>query len=481
MLTDKELEEIRRKMLELEEEPPLAGWQRVQAEVQPKNNRRPFWWLLSLLVLLTAGLAITQLTPTEQKDDTAGSIEIGSVAPDATEDKYTPKDQKTRSVPAPVPVIAEKSKTKQVQESIIASSGPVLQKQPVSIADEPLVVISGKVIPAAPETALLPATPVTLIMLTDSAKRAKPELLNRVPVQIVHGVTGKERETISAEESTVAEARAGDESLVSDEKEQPKSILADTAAHKPVKEKRKAPQQPVVHSKNEWTAGIYVAPRYAFRKFVPNTTDDIMITGIRSANQLDPERMGYEFGATYSRVLVPGLFLEGGLSWLQLKENVTYTLTKGVIDTLTVRQSGNGQVVVESRLLSEERKLVSSYAYGGIRLGATYYFLQTQSRRLNLTVAGGANLLVKGTTRQFVNGEWIETVVFPSKENILEQSNYNLQLGVGYNVSVLGNYELSLMPTMSYFLGSTFKEREPLGLKPYSLGVNVQLKRRFNR
>ncbi|MDX5483242.1 MAG: hypothetical protein LPK07_16295, partial [Hymenobacteraceae bacterium] len=247
------------------------------------------------------------------------------------------------------------------------------------------------------------------------------------------------------------------------------------------KSTRPAPPEKRVSSRNEWTAGLYFAPRYAFRKFVPNASDDILITGVHSANQLDPERMGYEYGATYSRVVAPGLFLEGGISWMQLKENVAYTLTTGKIDTFSVSQTGSGQLVVETKLQTEDRQLISSYAYGGLRLGATYYFMERKGSRLNITVAGGANLLIKGTTRQYSNGEWRETVVFPSKENILEQSNYNLLLGVGYNVSLLQHYELSLMPAFNYFLGSTFKEREPLGLKPYSLGLNIQLKRRFNR
>ena len=91
---------------------------------------------------------------------------------------------------------------------------------------------------------------------------------------------------------------------------------------------------------------------------------------------------------------------------MQLKENVTYTLTRGVIDTVTVKQATNGEVVVASRFITEEQQWVSSYAYGGLRIGATYYFLETHARRLNVTLAGGANLLIKGTTKQYSNGTW---------------------------------------------------------------------------
>ena len=87
------------------------------------------------------------------------------------------------------------------------------------------------------------------------------------------------------------------------------------------------------------------------------------------------------------------------------------------------------------------------------------------------------NLLVRGRTSEYRNGEWIETVEFPDKDNLLEQSNYNLLVGVGYNVVLHPKYELTVMPALNYFLGSTFKEREPFGLRPYTLGVNLQVKR----
>ncbi|MBD0260912.1 MAG: hypothetical protein ICV83_34770, partial [Cytophagales bacterium] len=55
MLTEKELEEIRRKLLELGEEPPADGWQSIRARINPRRRRRLRWWLLPLGLLLTTG------------------------------------------------------------------------------------------------------------------------------------------------------------------------------------------------------------------------------------------------------------------------------------------------------------------------------------------------------------------------------------------------------------------------------------------
>ncbi|MFD3001838.1 hypothetical protein ACFS7Z_15800 [Pontibacter toksunensis] len=502
MLTDKELEEIRRKMLELEEEPPVGVWAGIQAEVQPKKNWRPLWWLLSLLLLLLTGLGTYHVhTNNLQQEETVEVQAISSGAtPLADAGKLNNIKTPSPATPQPVPLAAAQSPVAREQTasgSRITQAGRQVENK-IDISEAENTVPEGGVLGLAdtaekstiPHIVLLPDRApenVTTANRPDRRSSSRPEKLvvpASIPAITTENIMPVETEkSKNAIETTTTSTLSAVEGTVSDNVNQemsPQLVPAVTADKKDKNEKKPAVVEKRLPSKNEWAAGVYFAPRYAFRKFIPNANDEILIMSVRNVNQLDPKRMGYEFGANFSRVLAPNLFVEAGLCWMQLKENVAYTLTTGQIDTFSVKQSNNGQIVVESKLVTEERQLISSYAYGGLRLGITQYFLERGNSRFNLTVAGGANLLIKGETRQFSNGEWTETVVFPSKENILEQSNYNLQVGVGYNVSVLQKYEIMLMPTMSYFIGSTFKEREPLGLRPYSLGVNLQLKRRFN-
>jgi hypothetical protein len=190
--------------------------------------------------------------------------------------------------------------------------------------------------------------------------------------------------------------------------------------------------------------------------------------------------MGYELGLNISKAISHNLYLESSLAFMQLKENLSYSFTTGKVDTLLRQVSSDGQRIdVTALYTTGNRQLVSSYAYGGWRLGATYYFWQNERRRFNLTLNGGVNLLVKGRTQEIIDGQESRMVYFPSKENILEQTNYNLLVGAGYSMQVMQKYELMLMPTLNYFLGSTFQTREPFGLQPYSLGIHAQLKRRI--
>jgi hypothetical protein len=197
-------------------------------------------------------------------------------------------------------------------------------------------------------------------------------------------------------------------------------------------------------------------------------------------NTTGSERMGYEIGLSVNKAISRHLYLETSLAFMQLKENLSYTYTTGKIDTLLRQASGDGQQIQLTAVYKTgNRQLISTYAYGGWRIGASYYFWQNHRRRFNITMNGGVNLLVKGQTREIINGQESKTIYFPSKENILEQTNYNLLVGAGYSMRMLQKYELMLMPTLNYFLGSTFKTREPFGLQPYSLGLHVQLKRKL--
>ncbi|MBF8962119.1 hypothetical protein I0P70_02580 [Pontibacter sp. FD36] len=483
MLTEKELEEIRRKMLELEEEPPVGSWKSIQAEVKPKQDWSWLKWLLPLLLLV--GIGTHQLKQTEPS---GSQVEQSAHA--------TTKTQDAAMIPVPDSQPGEQQNQNKA-EAKLPTEQPGQQNSTrlpasVSVAKATLPAPSG--IAHRPEAEAIPFLSSNTPHITtwaDSAERNHRYLAKKrlAPVALQLPVAAKRKRVDHETATGIAKVLAGEAATsekegaeVNAEEEKPeKAAIPEKKLDEQPKPAKPAPQEKQQASRNEWTAGVYFAPRYAFRKFLPNATDDVLITKVSSANQLDPERMGFEFGANYSRVLTPRLFGEAGLSWMQLKENVAYTLTTGELENTNVRESGSGQIVVESTLKTEERQLISSYAYAGLRLGTTYYFMERGKSRLNITVGGGANLLVKGRTQRYSNGVWTETVEFPSVENILEQSNYNLQLGVGYNSTMLENYEVTLMPAINYFLGSTFKEREPLGLKPYSLGLTLQLKKRFNR
>jgi hypothetical protein len=230
-----------------------------------------------------------------------------------------------------------------------------------------------------------------------------------------------------------------------------------------------------------WTVGAFAGPRYSFRRFAPEGSDDVYITRLNNRNASNTQRMGYEAGLSVERSVSHRLALRTSLAYTRLNENLSYAYTTGRVDTLLRSLTGDGEILVNPVLQTGERQLISSYAYAGWRAGATWYFAQRGRRRYHLSLDGGVNLLVKGRTKTLLNGQWQETAYFPSRDNLLEQTNYNLQAGIGCRFRAGRGYEFTVMPALNYFLGSTFRSREPFGLRPYSLGVHLQLSRRLGR
>ncbi|MFD2247474.1 hypothetical protein [Pontibacter ruber] len=472
MLTDKEQEEIRRKLLGLEEEPPADGWGRILPEIQPQQKPRLVWWpaaaALLLLLSLVGGYYLLQDKPAtlvqvssgKYKQEQAPAVAVAPSESINTE-QHTKQGKETSSgtgisLPADKPYYSKNSVEKPTQQKEETTDqiekpvekGTVAAHDPVNKEQAAKPVIAAPSEPQDKYDAETLATAVKADRLgtesADALSGVKPELQSNGAFVLPDSVCSTLTESAVARTETAADSSAAVE---------PK----------------------------EWFIGVTAAPRYAFRSFTPTGTDDIYITKFNNMKKLDPERMGYEFGLNFGKEIRQNLYLETSLSVMQLRENVSYSFTTGKVDTLIKRLASDGSFQATPVYVEGERQLKSSFTYGGLRVGATYFFLEGLQSRLSLTMAGGVNVLVKGHTEEYLNGELNETIVFPSEDNLLEQTNYNLLLGVGYNRRLHDKYELMLMPTLNYFLGSTFSKREPFGLRPYTLGVSFQVRRRLSR
>ncbi|MDO1450069.1 hypothetical protein Q0590_27560 [Rhodocytophaga aerolata] len=551
MLNDKELENIRRKMLELDEEPPVKAWAAIQAEIKPRHRWRFFWWLSSALLILSAisvyffwdKLPIHTAAP-------SASAHVPSLAqtpkPIEKQDHSThstQKDQPALSISEPehlLPSAETKPNAEGIKPDLEKAASPInrisknnLLSQPnikapitkgITLKEDSILLIeanTGKIasMPGNPDKKTKPEfQPKHKEKLENNSlpghnlmqgKSTKPD------IEIANTeVTTKKQQTNSDKtgpssfsENTLSIKPPSQEKLNTPaDLEQDRSAeftntdpttspLVETPVGIPAPDTASVVLEPDTASQaketiivtppgskgsKEWTVGLFFSPRYSFRIVTPSSSDDIYIENLTTRPKSGSERMGYELGISVSKAITNRLYLESSLAFMQLKENVAYSYTTGKVDTLLRKGSSDGQQIqLTAVYASGNRQLVSSYAYGGWRLGATYYFWQNHRRRFNITMNGGINLLVKGQTTEVINGQESKTINFPSKENILEQTNYNLLIGAGYSLQVMEKYELMFMPTLNYFLGSTFKAREPFGLQPYSLGIHVQVKRRL--
>ncbi|GEO05070.1 hypothetical protein AAE02nite_27340 [Adhaeribacter aerolatus] len=482
MLPDKEFEDlIRQKMAALDEAPPADGWKKIAADIKPPKKPRAIWWWIGPLLLLLTGAGIyyyTNKSSVKKPDETLTITEnkkntpvAASVNPDVQKENSTIAKRNNKIAPKSSKLSQPPALSIKTNKSAITSLKDKTIQVKVSPGDK---LNAGRTAGEGGTRRTVPVKADNSITLILADTMNQPE---RQPALAQPGDIAKNKPAESAgadSAGNLVKPIQPDSVLVAAKKD---SVVPENKA---LDQEQKTEEAEKKNKPNVWEAGFSFASRYAFRQFTPNASDNIFITQVNTRNKSNPERLGYEFGFNLARALTQNLYVETGLAWLQLKENLTYTYTNGTIDTIVVTATTN-QTRINPVYKMEERRLASSYAYGGWRLGASYYFWNNGRRRFNFSVAGGINLLIKGETQEYQNGQYVRKVVFPSRANILEQANYNLLVGAGYNTRLGQHFELMLMPSLNYFMGSTFKEREPLGLRPYSLGLNIALKRRFSR
>ena len=403
MLTDKELEEIRRKLLELEEEPPVNGWKSIKAEVQPPvTNWRPVWWFGATLLLLLIGTGVYFAS---DNDNNTIVPEMTAVRSPLNEVPAS-KDELQQQYAAQGKGAAQPYEGKNIPEQIL----PDRQVQAYGSAQAPLVKGAGDSPPGKPgeSASRLPSqaqSPEQVISrISVHSPKAPLDSVNSEKVvdrsQRMYALSGvpdtlaKENiKQINADKLQEQNTAARDSGALSEPYLALQPVATDSAASQALDpEKKEKPAKPkkeraVLNDPSGWAVGAYFSPRYAFRKFSPNGDDAILITRLNTKSQLDPERMGYEAGASISKFVKTNMSLEAGLSLVNLKENVDYTYTSGQVSGSQMRQTADGQIVVEATPVMEERQLLSSYTYGGVRVGVNYFFLQNQRTRLNLTEA----------------------------------------------------------------------------------------------
>ncbi|WP_299707955.1 hypothetical protein [uncultured Pontibacter sp.] len=474
MLTDKEQEEIRRKLLALEEEPPTGAWSKIVADIRPQQEPRSPWWhaAAALLLLLLSSAGVYYFTTQQASDDTA----IVSI------------EQEQRQEESSRPYAGERDRglAAENQAAVSVDTAPL----EVEVTDNVGLNAPAKATPKNNQPAVEPIrTEKPKVIAQREAAVPVSRSITTVVVDDVARADRYSRSSMAASDIAPSAASTADvlkgriPILVNSEpfdlSETPAIALELKPIHTPSQHTTSDHTNP--KQSGDWYLSMAVAPRYTFRSFKPAVEDEVYITKLQNLDRLDPERMGYELGLNAGKAILPALYLETSLSVMRLRENVSYSYTTGKVDTILKSLSSDGTIRAIPVYAIGERHLRSSYTYGGLRLGATYFFMERAQRRFNLTVSGGVNLLLKGRTEELVNGELLGTVDFPDDDNPLEQTNYNLMLGVGYNMALHRQYELMVMPTVNYFLGSTYSNREPFGMRPYSIGMSFQIRRRFGK
>lgn len=221
---------------------------------------------------------------------------------------------------------------------------------------------------------------------------------------------------------------------------------------------------------------VYFSPRYTLRRIIPNTEDDIFVEKVNNLKGFFGERLGYEAGLIAEKPITKKWSINVGLSFIAMNEKLNFHANEGNIDSVHLEFNQNNSYSIQNHYQVNEVTYKSKFYYTGVSLGSSYYYWKSQRKALYFSIGGGVNLLVKGRTETVVNDEKTSTIYFPSLENPLEQMNFRVHFSPGYAYQISSRMQFILEPTLNYYLGSTFNEREPIGIKPYTVGLNMGIK-----
>lgn len=219
---------------------------------------------------------------------------------------------------------------------------------------------------------------------------------------------------------------------------------------------------------NQWRVTASFSPQFLTSPVAPVTSDEVLVTGVDDSKNF--KNVGYGFSIGVGKAITPNFFIDGHLSFTQSKQDIYFSYATGKVDTLIATQLPDQSVRISPVYEIANREIASRYSYGGLRVGATYYFWSTTHGRFNFNAIAGLHYLLASETTEKINGEW-STLPDENPDKV----NYNLMIGAGYNLNLNKGWELMINPSLTFFLKDVKVNNVPYNINQRSVGLNIML------
>lgn len=218
-----------------------------------------------------------------------------------------------------------------------------------------------------------------------------------------------------------------------------------------------------------WRLTAAIAPQFAYRALSPIKNDEVLVTRVSTSSRY-PEHAGLGLAIGAGKQVTRYTYFDGQLTYTQIRQSIGFSYTTGKIDTLLAVQGQQGQVRVVPVYEVADREQKSLLRYAGIRLTATHYFWLKGKRRFNISAGAGLNRVLSDKFKEKINGTWTES-------NHLSQKKINAHfvLAAGYNVSFGSGWEIMLNPTFTFYGKKTETNKQPFQQTHRSYGLNIML------
>jgi opacity protein-like surface antigen len=239
---------------------------------------------------------------------------------------------------------------------------------------------------------------------------------------------------------------------------------ADTLALTSPEEKEKQTQK----ANGAWRVSVVFAPQFVTNTLKPLTDDEVFVTEINQITQVKPS--GYGLAIGIGKAVTPQLYIDGQISYSTIQQNIQYDYSDGTVDTLLTVEQPDKSYLVSPVYAIETREVSANYNYGGVRLGATYYFWSTPRTRFNMTASFGAHYMLSSKVKEKINDEWITI----NNESV-NKVNYSFSAGAGYNIMMGKGWELMINPMLTWYLKEIKSQEVPYSVREEALGLNFML------
>lgn len=525
-MKDKDFEEIGKRLYEHESDPPKDGWKKIgnalNTPAQPGRVvwlRKHWWKPLILLVPLAVYLVYHgssgkfENTVTES-GDTRASIENNQVITDSPSDAADDlqdineghsAESNTRGSQEgkqdDKEVISERSGNENSRgtESAVNDSTSSIVNKPNSIDNQ-----NNKISPATKSqtpsnrdqqdltttnTTVRESNPILNQPVSNFSEESgsshvtlsnaiKPE--NEDPLTVDPSNTSDQSNTIGhttpvlPRDSSVTSFRTYQQVSISDDallsQRQDSASLKQDSLQAPLRQDSTTESTGTVNDNSRsssWRISILFAPQYLTRTAQPVANDEVLITDIRRSGYL--ESMGFNLGVGIGKQF-GNLYLDGHLTYTGIKQQTQFASSTGAVDTLIAVRLPDQRVTVSPVYRITDRKISNRYSFGGVRVGATYYFWSGVRGRFNLTAAAGVHYLIQAEVKEKIDQRWAK---LSSKD--LSKVNYSFMLGAGYNIRLQKGWELMINPALTFYLKDLKSGDLPYHVREESFGVNFML------
>lgn len=492
MLNEKDFTEIGKRIYDLEADPPRKGWDKIAGGLKDQSGKGGFfsrnWWKpLVLLLPLSVWMAVNQ--GLLRSDDLSARINPGAGTENSV--RNNAKEEKALNMEDTLSRSQHSEKLPTLHEETLAmnrNNTPVETYDNVDGNDHADIIRANDntIIPSPPaepsqvlKSVLTPDVPVlTMTDETSQPAESNPPLIttadnNNNSTTVMSPTTvpladenPAEKSSPNGKNSEIPLANIAKETAVKDSLPD-QSITMDFEQTEAASDERKKEQ-----FVGTWRITAAVAPIYLIKSVRPVVGDEVVVTKMESRRSF--EHLGFNAAFGVGKEIRKNLFIDAQATFLNLKENFSYSYTTGRVDTLIARRDEDGNVRVTPVYAAESASISSQLNYGGIRLSGIYYFWHRGRTRFNISAAGGANFLLYSNVKENISGEWTNVA-----SNRAQKSLYNLTVGAGYNVRLGSAWELQINPSLTYYSGKGNSYRQILNLNQRSYGVSFMVSKFF--